>query len=236
MQGIPSQIRDKNEMMTSLLDSIELETSPNPTVSVIWLHGLGADGNDFVPIVHELDLRGCPAIRFVFPHAPTMPVTVNGGYVMRAWYDILGNDIVQRQDEAGLRKSQILVEQLIAREKSRGIAADRIVLAGFSQGCAMTLQTGLRHSEKLAGMLCLSGYLPIYDKAATERHPANQRTPIFIAHGRQDPIVPMQAATLSRDFLKTLGYDVEWHEYAMPHSVCPQEIADIGNWLKKILA
>jgi phospholipase/carboxylesterase len=202
---------------------------------VIWLHGLGADGNDFVPIVHELDLRDCPAIRFVFPHAPTMPVTVNGGYVMRAWYDILGNDIVQRQDEAGLRKSQALVEQLIARERSRGIAADRIVLAGFSQGCAMTLQTGLRHSEKLAGMLCLSGYLPIYDKAATERHPANQHTPIFMAHGRQDPIVPMQAATLSRDFLKTLGYDVEWHEYVMPHSVCPHEIQDIGKWLREII-
>jgi phospholipase/carboxylesterase len=223
-------------MMTKPLDTIQLESAPNPTVSVIWLHGLGADGNDFVPIVHELDLRGCPAIRFVFPHAPTMPVTVNGGYVMRAWYDILSNDIVQRQDEAGLRRSQAMVEQLIAQEKSRGIAPERIVLAGFSQGCAMTLQTGLRHPEKLAGLLCLSGYLPIHHTVPVERHAANQDTPIFMAHGLQDPIVPYQAAALSRDFLQTLGYQVEWHEYMMPHSVCPQEISDIGNWLKKVLS
>jgi len=217
------------------LETIQLETGPNPTASVIWLHGLGADGNDFVPIVRELDLRGCPPIRFVFPHAPTMPVTVNGGYVMRAWYDILGTDIVQRQDEAGLRRSQAMVEQLIAQEKSRGISAEKIVLAGFSQGCAMTLQTGLRHPEKLAGLLCLSGYLPIYEKLPAERHAANKDTPIFMAHGQQDPIVPLQAAALSRDFLRALEYGVEWHEYPMPHSVCPEEIEDIGNWLRRIL-
>jgi len=217
------------------LETIQLETGPNPTASVIWLHGLGADGNDFVPIVRELDLRGCPPIRFVFPHAPTMPVTVNGGYVMRAWYDILGTDIVQRQDEAGLRRSQAMVEQLIAQETSRGISAEKLVLAGFSQGCAMTLQTGLRHPEKLAGLLCLSGYLPIYEKLPAERHAANKDTPIFMAHGQQDPIVPLQAAALSRDFLRALEYGVEWHEYPMPHSVCPEEIEDIGNWLRRIL-
>lgn len=221
-------------MTTQPLETIQLDTGPNPTVSVIWLHGLGADGNDFVPIVRELDLRGCPPIRFVFPHAPTMPVTVNGGYVMRAWYDILGTDIVQGQDEAGLRRSQTMVEQLIAREKARGIPAEKIVLAGFSQGCAMTLQTGLRHPEKLAGLLCLSGYLPIYEKVPAERHAANKDTPIFMAHGQQDPIVPFQAAALSRDFLRALEYQVEWHEYPMPHSVCPEEVEDIGNWLQRI--
>lgn len=221
--------------MTAPLDTIQLETAPNPSVSVIWLHGLGADGSDFVPIVNELDLSGCPPIRFIFPHAPVMPVTVNGGYQMRAWYDILGTDIAQRQDEAGLRKSQLAVEQLIAQEKTRGIAADRIVLAGFSQGCAMTLQTGLRHPEKLAGLLCLSGYLPIYTTVDSERHLSNNETPIFLAHGLQDSVIPIAIAENSRDRLRSLGYPVEWHQYAMPHSVCPQEIADIGAWLKRIL-
>lgn len=218
------------------LESIQIETAPDPTITVIWLHGLGADGNDFVPIVRELDLSGCPAIRFVFPHAPIMPVTINNGYVMRAWYDILGTDLVRREDEAGLRKSQLLVEQLIAREKSRGIAADRIVLAGFSQGCAMTLQTGLRHPEKLAGLLCLSGYLPIHATVPAERHDANLGTPIFLAHGRADPVIPIDRAEKSRDMLRTLGYQVEWHEYRMPHSVCEEEIDDIGNWLRRVLA
>ena len=218
------------------LESIEIETGPNPEVAVIWLHGLGADGSDFVPIVRELDLSGCPAIRFVFPHAPTMPVTINYGYVMRAWYDILGTDLTYREDEAGLRKSQVLVEELIAREKARGIPANRIVLAGFSQGCAMTLQTGLRHPEKLAGLLGLSGYLPIHMTVEAERHGANHETPIFLAHGRSDPIVPIERAEHSRDILKAFGYEVEWHEYPMPHSVCEQEIADIGAWLKRVLA
>lgn len=223
-------------MTVPSLESIEIETSPNPTVAVIWLHGLGADGSDFVPIVRELDLAGLPAIRFVFPHAPTMPVTINYGYVMRAWYDILGTDLTNREDEGGLRKSQLLVEELIAREKSRGIPANRIILAGFSQGCAMTLQTGLRHPEKLAGLLSLSGYLPIHTKLPAERHPANHDTPIFLAHGRSDPIVPIDRAAMSRDFLKAHGYAVEWHEYAMPHSVCEEEIADVGAWLRKVLA
>jgi phospholipase/carboxylesterase len=223
-------------MNTPVLETIEIETAANPVASVIWLHGLGADGNDFVPIVRELDLSGCPAIRFVFPHAPTMPVTINNGYVMRAWYDILGTDIARREDEAGLRKSQVLVEQLIAQEKARGIAADRIVLAGFSQGCAMTLQTGLRHPEKLAGLLCLSGYLPIHATVPDERHGANHDTPIFLAHGRGDPVIPMDRAEKSRDMLLALGYKVEWHEYMMPHSVCAEELDDISAWLKRTLA
>jgi len=217
------------------LETIEIETAPHPAVSVIWLHGLGADGNDFVPIVQELDLSGCPPIRFVFPHAPTRPVTVNNGYVMRAWYDVLGTDFAQQQDESGLRTSQALVEELIAREKARGIAADRIVLAGFSQGCAMTLQTGLRHPEKLAGLLCLSGYLPIHTTVEAERHGANHDTPIFLAHGRADPVIPVVRAQQSRDMLQALGYRVEWHEYMMPHSVCAEEIDDISAWLKRIL-
>jgi phospholipase/carboxylesterase len=240
MPGLPPKIgtarQIKTSMSTSALEIIELETGPAPAAAVIWLHGLGADGNDFVPIVRELDLGGCPPIRFIFPHAPVMPVTINNGYVMRAWYDILGADIGNREDEAGLRKSQALVEQLIARQKSRGIAASRIVLAGFSQGCAMTLQTGLRHPEKLAGLLCLSGYLPIHTTLSSERHSANHDTPIFLAHGRSDPIVPIDRAEKSRDFLRALGYQVEWHEYPMPHSVCEDEIDDIGNWFKRILA
>jgi phospholipase/carboxylesterase len=223
-------------MNDALLDAIEIESGPNPTAAVIWLHGLGADGNDFVPIVRELDLSGCPAIRFVFPHAPTIPVTINNGYVMRAWYDIRGVDIAQREDEAGIRKSQSLVEALIAREKSRGVAAHRIVLAGFSQGCAMTLQTGLRHSEKLAGLLCLSGYLPIHANVEAERHGANHDTPIFLAHGRGDPVIPIDRAERSRDILQALGYKVEWHEYAMPHAVNEEEIDDIGAWLRRVLA
>ena len=218
------------------LETIQIETAPNPTVSVIWMHGLGADGSDFVPIVRELDLSGCPAIRFVFPHAAPMPVTINNGYVMRAWYDILGTDLVKREDEAGLRKSQAAIEELIAQEKARGIAADHIILAGFSQGCAMAIQTGLRHSEKLAGLLCLSGYVPLHATVAAERHTSNQQTPIFMAHGRGDPVIPIDRAEQSRDLLQALGYQVEWHEYLMQHAVCEEEIADIGNWLRHVLA
>lgn len=223
-------------MTSHSLESIQIDTGPNPTVSVIWLHGLGADGNDFVPIVRELDLTGCPPIRFVFPHAPTMPVTINNGYVMRAWYDILGMDLVQREDEIGLRRSQKMVEHLIAQEKSRGIPSERIILAGFSQGCAMTLQTGLRHPEKLAGLLCLSGYLPLHATLPAERHDANHHTPIFLAHGRGDPIVPIDRAEKSRDALQSLGYNVEWHAYPMQHEVCMEEIDDISAWFKRVLA
>ena len=193
----------------SLLETVEITTDDHPQAAVIWMHGLGADGNDFVPIVRELDLSDCPAIRFVFPHAETMPVTINNGYVMRAWYDILGIDLVRREDEVGLRKSQQQIEQLIAREIERGIPAERIILAGFSQGCAMTLQTGLRYPHQLAGMLCLSGYLPLADKLSAERSESNRSTPIFMAHGRVDPVVQIARAETSRDFLTSLGYAVE---------------------------
>ena len=222
-------------MTSSALETIQVDTGPNPTASVIWLHGLGASGDDFVPIVRELDLSGLPAIRFIFPHAPTMPVTVNNGYVMRAWYDIIGADLTRREDESGLRASQAMVEQLIAREKARGVPAGRIVLAGFSQGCAMTLQTGLRHPEKLAGLLCLSGYVPLNATVDAERHVSNHDTPIFLAHGRGDQVIPIIRAEQSRDLLKSLGYDVEWHEYPMPHSVCQEEVEDIGGWFRRVL-
>ncbi|MBB3120624.1 alpha/beta hydrolase [Pseudoduganella violacea] len=222
--------------MSQVLDNIEITTGEQPTVAIIWMHGLGADGNDFVPLVDELNLQGLPAIRFIFPHAKTMPVTINGGYVMRSWYDIVHTDLGRQEDEAGLRASQLEVEALIAREKARGIPAERIVLAGFSQGCAMTLQTGLRHPEKLAGLLCLSGYMPLADKIAAERHAANQATPIFLAHGRMDPVVPVARALATRELLQTLGYQVEWHEYPMQHSLCLDEVQHLNAWLRQILA
>jgi phospholipase/carboxylesterase len=218
------------------LQSIDIETAPRPKASVIILHGLGADGNDFVPVASELDLRSLGPVRFVFPHAPTRPVTINGGYVMRAWYDILGlGPQKQREDEAGLRQSQALVERLIAKEKARGVPASHIVLAGFSQGCAMTLMTGLRHDERLAGLVGLSGYLPLAAKAEAERHPANRDVPIFLAHGTEDPVIPIERARESRQALVAMGHAVEWHEYPMPHSVCAEEIADLERWLLEIL-
>ena len=215
----------------SLLETIDNETGPNPGAAVIVLHGLGADGNDFVPVARELDLAAAGAVRFVFPHAPVIPVTINGGHSMRAWYDIRAADLVQREDEAGLRKSLEQVEALIAREKSRGVPADRIVLAGFSQGCAMALLTGLRHAERLGGIVGMSGYLPLAATTAAERHAANELTPIFLAHGRSDPVVPMARAIASRDALAALGYPVQWHDYPMGHSVCMEEIADLNVWL-----
>jgi phospholipase/carboxylesterase len=222
------------------LDVIEVETAPNPSASIIILHGLGADGNDFVPVARELDLTSIGPVRFVFPHGPTRPVTINGGYVMRAWYDILGAELgpggTKREDEAGLRASQALVAGLIANERARGIAAGRIVLAGFSQGCAMTFMAGLRHPERLAGLLGMSGYLPLAAALAAERSVANADVPIFLAHGRADPVIALDRAIASRDALLALGYPVEWHDYPMPHSVCPQEIADMNRWLLKVLA
>jgi phospholipase/carboxylesterase len=221
--------------MNQLLENIEIETAPNPEAAVIWLHGLGADGNDFVPLVNELDLAGLPGIRFVFPHAKAMPVTINNGYVMRAWYDISNADLTRREDEGGLRASQLDVEALIAREKARGIAASRIILAGFSQGCAMTLQTGMRHPEQLAGMLCLSGYLPLAAIAAEELSRESLGTPVFMAHGRQDGVVPFARAQASHEALKAMGYQVEWHEYNMQHSLCLEEVQDISAWMRKVL-
>lgn len=221
---------------SALLDAIEIDTAPNPTHAVIWLHGLGADGNDFAPIVPELGLDDGPAVRFVFPHAPVQPVTINGGMAMRSWYDILVTDLVRREDAAGIRRSEQAVRALIARENARGIPSERIVLAGFSQGCAMTLHTGLRYPERLAGLIGLSGYLPLIDSAAAERSHANDQTPIFLAHGTYDPVVALPRAEASRDMLQSLGYRVQWHTYPMPHSVCAPEVADIAAFLRGVLA
>ena len=219
--------------MPELLETIEVETGNNPTTSVIWLHGLGADGHDFEAIVPELDLPAA-AIRFVFPHAPMQPVTINAGMVMRAWYDV-SDAALRREDEAGVRASQARIEALMAREKQRGTNADRLVLAGFSQGGAIALHTGLRHRERLAGIMALSCYLPIADKLAAEAHAANRDVPIFMAHGVLDPIVPLTRAAQSRELLERDGYAPEWHDYRMPHAVCPEEIRDIGVWLRRIL-
>ncbi len=218
------------------LQTLERETAPDPRSSIIVLHGLGADGHDFLPIAQELDLSDIGPVRYVFPHAPTRPVTINGGMVMRAWYDILGLDFTHRgEDEPGLRASQREVQALIEREVSRGVPAERIVLAGFSQGCAMALLTGLRHAERLAGIVGLSGYLPLALQTAAERQAANADTPVFLAHGRFDPVVPLAAGQATRQALQMLGHPVEWHEYAMPHSVCAEEIADLNAWLLKVL-
>ena len=224
--------------MPDLLETIELETGPNPTAAVIWMHGLGADGNDFVPIVNELDLSGAPPIRFVFPHAPKIPVTINNGYVMRAWYDIAFGDLegnTKRADEKGVRQSQAQIGALIARENARKIPRKNIVLAGFSQGGAISLQTGLRYPEALAGVMALSCYLPCADSFALEAVPANAKTPLLIAHGTEDPVVPYAMGTHSRDTLTKAGYPVEWREYPMPHSVCLEEVRDIGAWLRSVL-
>jgi phospholipase/carboxylesterase len=218
--------------MSTRLDTIEIETGPSPRAAVIWLHGLGADGHDFEPIVPELGMPAAPAVRFVFPHAPLQPVTINGGAVMRAWYDVAADG---RQDAAGVRASQTRVEALVARERARGVAPRSVVLAGFSQGGAMALQTGLRHPERLAGIVALSGYLPLPESVADEVSQANRGVPIFMAHGTQDPVIPLSWATRSRDRLAALGYAIEWHEYRMPHSVCAEEIADIGGWLRTVL-
>ncbi len=218
------------------LDTLEIETGPSPTRTVIVLHGLGDSGHGFAPIAEELDLSALGPVRFVLPHAPERPVTINGGYVMRAWYDILGNDLVRREDEIGLRESQALIEELIAAEKARGIPASRIVLAGFSQGCAMALLAGLRHPERLAGVVGMSGYLPLAASTATERSAANRDVPLFLAHGTQDPVVPLARGVASRDALAALGYTIEWHDYPMPHSVCAEEIGDLTRWLLRVLA
>ena len=218
------------------LEAIEIQTGEQPAASIIVLHGLGADGNDFVPIARELDLSAVGPVRFVFPHAPVRPVTINAGYEMRAWYDILALEGERREDEQGLRASQALVSDLIAQERARGIDASRIVLMGFSQGGAMTLLTGLRHGERLAGLVGLSGYLPLAASTVAERSQANAGVPIFLAHGRMDPIIPFARAVASRDALAAMGYAVEWHDYPMEHSVCPEEIVDLERFLLRVLA
>ena len=224
--------------MEKLLETVEIETGKNPTAAVIWMHGLGADGNDFVPIVNELELDGTPAIRFVFPHAPMRPVTINNGTVMRAWYDVSFGDLEgqsRRADEKGVRESQAHITALIEREAKRGVAAEHIVLAGFSQGGAIALQTGLRYPWKLAGVMALSTYLPLAESLSQEAAPANREMPIFMAHGTYDPLIPIVMGAGSMTLLTGLGYAVEWRQYPMPHSVCPEEIQDIGAWLRKVL-
>lgn len=216
-------------------EAVEVETGANPTAAVIWLHGLGADGHDFEPIVPELVRPGERALRFVFPHAPIRPVTLNNGFAMRAWYDIVSLERRGPEDEAGIRASQATVEALIRRENARGIPAARIVLAGFSQGGSLALFAGLRYGEKLAGMLGLSCYLLLAGRLAAERAVENQSTPIFLAHGLQDPIVASALGEQARASLETAGYPVEWHTYTMPHSLCPQEVADIALWLRRVL-
>lgn len=218
------------------LETIEAESGPNPVATLIILHGLGADGNDFVPIAQQLDLDAVGPVRFIFPHAPVMPVTINNGYRMRAWYDILGTESQGAQDEAGLRQSQAVVEALLQREEERGIASSRIVLAGFSQGCAMALMTGLRHAKPLAGIAGLSGYLPLAQQTAAERSAANQATPIFLAHGWQDEVIELARAQQSAQALRDMGYAVDWHEYPIGHSVCMEEIAHLNDWLLRVLA
>jgi phospholipase/carboxylesterase len=220
--------------MPQVLDAIEIETGPAPQAAVIWLHGLGADGHDFEPIVPELGLPASKPVRFIFPNAPQRPVTINMGMRMRAWYDILqlGGG---KEDEAGIRDSQGFVDGLIARETQRGIAHRKIVLAGFSQGGAIVLQTGLRHAERLGGVLALSTYLPLAATLEKERSAANRDLPIFMAHGAFDGMIPMHRAALSRDAMRALGYAVDWREYPMQHSVCPEEIADIAAFLLRIL-
>lgn len=216
--------------MTAILPHITLETGEKPTFSIIWLHGLGADGEDFVPIVDKLNLPA--AVRYVFPHAPQRPVTVNGGYVMRAWYDISGNDINAQQDAAGIYASQTAIEALIAQEVARGIAPQHIFLAGFSQGGAIALHTALRLSVPLAGVLALSAYLPLGATVSAEATPDSRLTPIFMAHGHDDPVVPYSLGIASRDEILASGYRVEWHDYPMQHSVNKAELHDIETWLR----
>jgi phospholipase/carboxylesterase len=216
-------------------DGVEIETGRNPQSAVIWLHGLGADGHDFEPIVPELVRPGERALRFIFQHAPLRPVTLNGGYAMRAWYDIIGLDRRAAEDETGIRMSQSLVTELLRRENARGIPSERIVLAGFSQGGAMALFCGTRYPERLAGIIGLSCYQLLAARFAAERLPANQATPIFLAHGTQDPVVAPALGEAAAQQLQAAGYAVEWHAYSMPHAVCPQEVADIAAWLRRVL-
>ncbi|HEY3516733.1 MAG TPA: alpha/beta fold hydrolase [Gammaproteobacteria bacterium] len=217
-----------------MLDAIEITTGEMPKLAVLWLHGLGADGHDFEPIVPELRL-GLP-VRFVFPHAPVRPVTINGGMQMRAWYDILGFGRHVKEDAAGIRASAAAVTELVDREIERGMSSDRIVLAGFSQGGAIALHTALREPRRLAGVLALSTYLPLSATLASERSAANAGIPLFMAHGTDDPVLPLSLAELSRRALEALGYAVDWHAYPMAHSVCMEEVNAIGAWLAALPA
>ncbi len=220
--------------MTALLETVEVESGKNIDAAVIFLHGLGADGHDFEPVVPELGL-GELGVRFVFPHAPVRPVTLNGGMAMRAWYDILSLDRNGLQDEAGIRASEAQVRALIAREIERGVKPERLVLAGFSQGGAIALHTFLRTPQKIAGVMALSTYLPLHNKLADEMEAANQSSPVFMAHGSFDPVLPINLGQASHGWLEEAGFSVEWHTYPMPHSVCPEEISHMGAWFRKVL-
>ena len=220
--------------MPQPLHTLDIETAPDPRAAIIVMHGLGADATDFEPFAREIDLAAVGPVRWVFPNAPSIPVTINGGYVMPAWYDIRPDRA--DEDEAGLRRSQAAIEAVLAREQARGIPARRTVLAGFSQGCAMALLTGLRHAERLAGIAGLSGYLPLAGTLAAERSAANADVPIFLAHGRQDDMVAPARAAATRDALRALGYAVQWHDYPMGHSVCLEEVRDLRQWLLGVLA
>jgi len=223
-------------MKNGPLQTIELDPGVEPRATVVVLHGLGADGTDFLPVADELELGDVGPVRFVFPRAPVRPVSINGGAPMRAWYDIRDADLARREDEAGLRESMALVQRLITREVARGTPARRIVLAGFSQGCAIGLGAGLRHPDRLAGLAGLSGYVPLADTTAAERDPANQETPVFLAHGRSDGVVPLARGAAGRDLLQSLGQPVEWHDYPMEHAVCMEELQALNRWLLQVLA
>lgn len=222
-------------MQIALPDTIEINPASAPRACIIWLHGLGADGNDFAPLIPQLGIVDELGVRVVLPHAPRRPVTINNGMVMRAWYDISGTDFRARQDDVGIRASEALLQGLIAREIEHGIPAERIVLAGFSQGGAIVLHTGLRYPQKLGGILVLSAYLPLAESLAAERSAVNTAIPLFQAHGGHDPVVPLPWAVQSRDYLQGLGYAVDLREYPMQHAVCPEEVEDIRKWLVKVL-
>lgn len=218
------------------LHPIEIDTAPSPRASIIILHGLGADGNDFVPFCHELDLSDIGPVRYVLPNAPVMPVSINGGYSMPAWYDILPATNERREDEASLRRAHVALNALVDAEIARGIPASRIVVIGFSQGCAMALMVGLRYPQRLAGIIALSGYLPLLNTTQAEAHASNHSTPIFMAHGQSDDVVQMSRGEQARDHLQSSGYEVDWHTYPMAHSLCMDEVNDINDWLLQVLA
>lgn len=231
LRAKPRGPRMRGVMNAIVPETVEFEPASDPEWSVIWLHGLGADGHDFEPIVGELGLPPDHAVRFVFPHAPHRPVTLNGGLRMRAWYDLKSLDIRDGEDEAGILESGAIAARLIAREAERGLGSERVILAGFSQGGAIALFAGLRHPQTLAGIMALSTYLPLGGRLADELAPANRDTPILQAHGRNDPVIPIEAARRSYQRIAALRPAPEWHEYPMPHAVCAEEIADIGRWL-----
>lgn len=218
------------------LECIVMPPAAAHHASVVWLHGLGADGHDFVPVIPALRLPPEHGVRFVFPHAPVRPISINYGMRMRGWYDVTAAELNREQDAKGIEESAALLESLISQEREAGIAPDRIVLAGFSQGGAVALHCGVRHADALGGIAALSTYLPLAERFEREKSPASLGTPIFMAHGRDDPLIPMALGMRSRDLLLQAGYEVLWYDYAMQHAVCPEQIADLGRWLRERLS